>query len=96
MMWGMRGVDLMTYLKPVPPTGPGNHRSHSNQAGHALTLKLDYSMGADHCLIFVPFGHYDEPKTLPYENPSICPRGVDVRHCIGDMPVPSRTTPWQR
>ena len=75
----MRGVDRMTYLKPVPPTGPGNHRSDSNQAGHALTLKLDHSMGADHCLIFVPFGHYDEPGILPYENPSICPRGADVR-----------------
>ena len=36
MVWGMRGVDRMTYLKPVPPTGPGNHRSDSNQAGHAL------------------------------------------------------------
>jgi hypothetical protein len=34
----------------------------------------------DFCLIFVPFGHYDEPEILPYENPSICPRGVDVRH----------------
>jgi len=34
----------------------------------------------DFCLIFVPFGHYDEPEILPYENPSICPRGADVRH----------------
>jgi hypothetical protein len=33
----------------------------------------------DFCLIFVPFGHYDEPEILPYENPSICPRGADVR-----------------
>jgi hypothetical protein len=37
----------------------------------------------DFCLIFVPFGHYDEPETLPYENPSICPRGVDVRQKQG-------------
>jgi ABC-type amino acid transport substrate-binding protein len=34
----------------------------------------------DFCLIFVPFGHYDEPEILPYENPSICPKGADVRH----------------
>jgi hypothetical protein len=34
----------------------------------------------DFCLIFVPFGHYDEPKIHPDENPSICPRGADVRH----------------
>jgi hypothetical protein len=33
----------------------------------------------DVCLIFVPFGHYDEPEILPYENPSMCPRGADVR-----------------
>jgi len=34
----------------------------------------------DFCLIFVPFGHYDEPEILPYENPSMCPMGADVRH----------------
>ncbi|MDP7650447.1 MAG: hypothetical protein QGF38_01925, partial [Rhodospirillales bacterium] len=32
------------------------------------------------CLIFVPFGHYDEPEILPYANPSMCPKGADVRH----------------
>jgi len=32
------------------------------------------------CLIFVPYGHYDEPESLPYEKHSICPKGVDVRH----------------
>ncbi len=31
------------------------------------------------CLIFVPFGHYDEPETLRYEITSICPKGADVR-----------------
>jgi len=44
---GVRGVDRMTYLKPVPPVSPGNHLSNGNQAGHALTLKPDRSMGAD-------------------------------------------------
>ena len=34
----------------------------------------------DFCLIFVPFGHYDEPEILRYENSSICPIGADVRH----------------
>jgi hypothetical protein len=34
----------------------------------------------DFCLIFVPFGHYDEPEILPYEIPLICPIGADVRH----------------
>ncbi len=41
-----------------------------------------FSAGAfllfDFYLIFVPFGHYDEPEVLPYENPSICPIGADV------------------
>jgi len=32
------------------------------------------------CLIFVPYGHCDEPEKLPYENHSICPKGADVRH----------------
>jgi hypothetical protein len=32
----------------------------------------------DFCLVFVPFGHYDEAEILPYENSSICPRGVHV------------------
>ena len=33
----------------------------------------------DFCLIFVPFGHYDEPEILRYAITSICPKGVDVR-----------------
>ena len=32
------------------------------------------------CLIFVPFAHYDEPESLPYEKHSIRPKGADVRH----------------
>ena len=32
------------------------------------------------CLIFVPFGHYDEPEILPYAITLICPIGADVRH----------------
>jgi len=32
------------------------------------------------CLIFVPYGHCDEPEKLPYENHSICPKGADGRH----------------
>jgi len=34
----------------------------------------------DFCLIFVPFGLYDEPEILPYENTSMCPKGDDGRH----------------
>jgi hypothetical protein len=30
--------------------GPRNHRSNGPEAGHALTFKLDHSMGADHQL----------------------------------------------
>ena len=33
----------------------------------------------DFCLISVPFGHYDEPEILRYENTSACPIGADVR-----------------
>ena len=31
----------------------------------------------DFCLIFVPFGHYDEPEIRPYAINSICPTGAD-------------------
>ena len=34
----------------------------------------------DFWFIFVPFGHDDEPETLLYENPSVCPIGADARH----------------
>jgi hypothetical protein len=33
------------------------------------------------CLIFVPFGHYDEPEILPYGIASICSIGVEGRNC---------------
>ncbi len=49
----------------------------------------------DFCLIFVPFGHCDEPEILPYENSSDCPIGSDVRQALAeegvvdaDHPVP--------
>ena len=32
------------------------------------------------CLIFVPFDHYDEPETLPYEIRLVCSIGADVKH----------------
>ena len=34
-------------------------------------------------LIFVPFGHCDEPEILRSANPSICSVGADVRHTVG-------------
>jgi hypothetical protein len=34
----------------------------------------------DFCLIFVPFGHYDEPEILRYANPRFRPMGADVGH----------------
>jgi len=42
----------------------------------------------DFCLIFVPFGHYDEPETLPYDDEPetlpyeirlVCSIGADVK-----------------
>ena len=33
-------------------------------------------------LIFVPFGHYDEPEILRYAITSIRPKGADVRHKV--------------
>ena len=33
------------------------------------TLSAGAFLLIDFCLIFVPFGHYDEPKILPYANP---------------------------
>ena len=48
--------------------------------------RTDFSAGSfwliDFWLIFVPFGHDDEPEILPYENTSMCPKGADVRHII--------------
>ena len=38
----------------------------------------------DFCLIFVPFGHYDEPEILRYAITSICPKGADVRQRGGE------------
>lgn len=38
----------------------------------------------DFCLIFVPFGHYDEPEILRYAKTRICPKGADVRQ-VGDV-----------
>jgi hypothetical protein len=32
------------------------------------------------CLIFVPFGHYNELEILRYAIISMCPKGADVRH----------------
>ena len=37
----------------------------------------------DFCLIFVPFGHYDETEILRYAITSIRPKGADVRHQRG-------------
>ena len=39
----------------------------------------------DFCLIFVPFGHYDEPEILRYAITSIRPKGADVRHASPDI-----------
>ena len=36
----------------------------------------------DFCLIFVPFGHYDEPEILRYEKRLFCPRGADVGQTV--------------
>ena len=41
----------------------------------AVSLEL-----IDSCLIFVPFGHDDEPEILRYEITSICPISADVKH----------------
>ncbi|MDP6622855.1 MAG: hypothetical protein QF754_11380, partial [Alphaproteobacteria bacterium] len=54
-----------------------------------------FSAGAfslmDFCLIFVPFGQYDEPEILRYAITSMCPKGADVRQFeIGHI-VPSNT-----
>ena len=43
------------------------------------TLSAESLLLNDFWLIFVPFGHYDEPKILPYANTSIGPKDADVR-----------------
>jgi hypothetical protein len=41
---------------------------------------VDGAIGQHHPLIFVHFGHYDEPEILRYESPSVCSIGADVGH----------------
>ena len=36
----------------------------------------------DFCLIFVPFGHYDELEILSYAIPLICSIGADVKQNV--------------
>ena len=49
--------------------------------GEALPKRVrGYPCREAHGLIFVPFGHYDEPEFLRYAITSICPVGADVRH----------------
>jgi hypothetical protein len=31
------------------------------------------------CLIFVPFGHFDEPETLPYAIRLVCSIGAEAK-----------------
>tara|TARA_B100001964_G_scaffold149636_1_gene164810 strand:+ start:810 stop:1040 length:231 start_codon:yes stop_codon:yes gene_type:complete len=64
-----------------------------------LTIKLfiegedrtTFSAGSfelmDFCLISIPIGHCDELEILLYENPSICPKGVDVTQTAQRAPL---------
>ncbi len=52
----------------------------------------------DFCLIFVPFGHYDEPEILRYAITSIRPKGADVRqleHKIGALDQAAPLAGWE-
>ena len=40
----------------LPPSAPGNHRPDGSKADHALTFKLDHSMGTEHSLAGAGFG----------------------------------------
>ena len=77
----------MTCL-PSPRSAPGIAR----QTGGRWTVSREewirtvLSAGSflliDFCLIFVPFGHYDEPEILRYAITSICHKGADVRQTV--------------
>ena len=56
-------------------TYPGEHEEIVEEAlwDEVQQKLMDFS------LIFVPFGHYDEPEILRYAITSICPIGADVR-----------------
>jgi hypothetical protein len=43
----------------------------------ANLVSLPVCRVCDFCLIFVPFGHYDEPEILSYAIPLICSIGAD-------------------
>ena len=45
--------DRSAQCSGLPPTGPGNHRSDVPKAGHALTFKLDQSIGADQVVAYI-------------------------------------------
>ena len=54
--------------------------------------RMAFSAGSflliDFCLIFVPFGHYNEPEILRYAIISMCPKGADVRqHSAPSIPT---------
>ena len=53
----------------LPPTGSRNHRPDGPGTGHALTFKVDHSMGADH-----------RPRANCYLlNPNAMAKGEDVK-----------------
>jgi len=44
-----------------------------------IALAAPVSRVCNSCLIFVPFGRYDEPETLSYEIRLVCSIGADVK-----------------
>ena len=58
----------------LPPSGPPNHRPDGPKAGHALTIKLDHSRGADHC------GQAQKSITVKHEGISKLANALRSRH----------------
>ena len=73
------------------PRNPSSTMRIFSSAEYYLRVALRMSLIAlaapvcrvcDFCLIFVPFGHYDEPEILSYAIPLFCSIGADVRQVI--------------
>ena len=78
----LRHPDLLRSNSRVVPCGAPAGPSCGGLRISRTVLSAGSFLLIDFCLIFVPFGHYDEPEILRYAITSIRPKGADVRHSL--------------
>ena len=72
----------VAFLGPIGRDGSGMQAAilrHIQGALSRIVFSAESFSLMDFCLIFVPFGQYDEPEILRYAITSMCPKGADVR-----------------